>query len=127
LELPDESAPIVADPTRLAQVLVNLLNNAAKYTDRGGRIAIRAAVEGKQVELRVRDTGMGIAPELLPRLFDMFVQDDRAEDRSRGGLGIGLFLVRALVELHGGSVEARSAGPGKGSEFIIHLPLASRD
>ena len=111
-----------ADPTRVEQVLVNLLNNAAKYTMAGGRVWVGAEADADCVTLRVRDTGIGIAPELLPRVFDMFVQAEGSLDRSQGGLGIGLTLVRSLVSMHEGTVEARSEGPGKGSEFIVRLP-----
>ena len=110
------------DPTRLEQVLVNLLNNSAKYTDEGGHIFVTAQQDGNEVVLRVRDTGVGIAPELLPRIFDLFTQADRTLDRSQGGLGIGLSLVKKLVELHGGTVTAHSAGLGQGSEFIVRIP-----
>ncbi|WP_148591937.1 PAS domain-containing hybrid sensor histidine kinase/response regulator [Aquisphaera giovannonii] len=115
-----------ADPTRLEQILSNLLNNAAKYTDNGGRIWVTASLEGPDVVLRVRDTGMGIPPEKLPQMFELFAQGDRTLARSEGGLGIGLTLVRALTELHGGSVTAASDGPGKGTEFAIRLPAADR-
>lgn len=111
-----------ADLVRLAQVIANLLNNAAKYTEPGGRIWLSAEQEGDNVVLRIRDTGIGIAPEMLPLVFDLFVQADRSLDRSQGGLGVGLSLVKNLVAMHGGSVQARSDGPGKGSEFIIRLP-----
>ncbi len=123
LSLSSEPIWLHADPTRLVQVIVNLLNNAAKYTDDGGHIRLSAEREGDQIALRVRDTGMGIAPELLPRIFDLFTQADRSLDRSQGGLGIGLSLVQRLVELHQGSVEALSEGLGKGSEFIVRLPV----
>jgi two-component system CheB/CheR fusion protein len=133
VELPREPLYLDVDPARLSQVLVNLLNNAAKFTEAGGEITLTAErAEGKshpasaagEVVLRVRDTGIGIAPDLLPRVFDMFTQGDRTLERSRGGLGIGLSLVRSLVQMHHGSVEAHSAGPGKGSEFVVRLPLA---
>ena len=120
--LPAEAVWLQGDPTRLEQVLVNLLNNAAKYTDEGGQIHITVQQEGSEVVLSVRDTGIGIAPELLPRIFDLFTQADRTLDRSQGGLGIGLSLVKRLLQLHGGTVEARSEGLGQGSEFIVHLP-----
>ena len=113
-----------ADPTRLEQILVNLLTNAAKYTPSGGRIQLIAGVEGDEVVFRVRDNGVGIPPELLPRMFDLFAQGDRSLARSEGGLGIGLTLVRSLAELHGGTVTATSDGPGKGSEFVVRLPAA---
>lgn len=125
VSLPRESVLIDADPTRFAQVLGNLLNNAAKYTDEGGQIRIALSREGKEATFRVRDTGIGISKELLPRLFELFTQADTSLDRSQGGLGIGLTLVRSLVELHGGSVQAKSEGPGLGSEFVVRLPLAA--
>ena len=108
---------------RLVQVLGNLLTNAAKYTDSGGRIYLTAERSGDLVLLRVRDTGIGIRPDVLPHIFDLFVQADRAIDRSAGGLGIGLTLVRSLVELHGGTVTAASEGLGQGSEFSVSLPV----
>jgi signal transduction histidine kinase/ActR/RegA family two-component response regulator len=110
------------DPTRLVQILANLLNNAAKYMDPGGHIWLSADLEDDDAIVRVRDSGIGIRTDLLPHIFDLFVQSDRSLDRSEGGLGIGLTLVRRLVELHGGSVSASSAGQGKGSEFIVKLP-----
>src|SRR5262245_35904220 len=121
--VPPERLYLDADPTRIAQALSNLLNNAAKYTEWGGRVWLTAERQGSDVVLKVRDTGIGIAPEMLPRIFDMFAQADRSLDRSQGGLGIGLTLVKRLVEMHGGSVLAQSEGPGKGSEFTIRLPL----
>ena len=111
-----------ADPIRLSQVIGNLLDNAAKYTRRAGRILLSIGREGGEVVLRVRDHGVGMAPELLPHVFDVFVQGQRSLARSQGGLGLGLTLVRRLVELHGGSVGASSPGPGRGSEFTIRLP-----
>jgi two-component system CheB/CheR fusion protein len=121
-----------ADPTRLEQVVTNLLSNAAKYTEPGGRIELSARVQpptdhqpSRCVEIRVRDTGIGISDELMPRIFDMFTQADRTLDRTLGGLGIGLTLVRRLVELHGGSVTAQSEGPGQGSEFAVYLPATA--
>lgn len=113
-----------ADSTRLEQILVNLLTNAAKYTPTGGRIQLIVGVEGNEVVFRVRDNGLGIPPELLPKMFDLFAQGDRSLDRSEGGLGIGLTLVRSLAQLHGGTVTATSDGPGKGSEFVVRLPAA---
>ena len=122
LEIPSEPIYLAADPTRLEQVLVNLLNNAAKYTDPGGRITAVVGRDGAEAVVRIVDTGVGIDAETLPRVFDLFVQADRSLDRSSGGLGIGLTLVRALVEQHGGSVTAGSDGPGSGSEFVVRLP-----
>jgi len=123
VSLPPESVFVHGDAVRLAQVFSNLLNNAAKYTDRGGAVSLSARREGGDVLVAVRDTGIGLAPEMLPRLFEMFTQAELARERSQGGLGIGLALVKGLVELHGGTVEARSAGPGRGSEFVVRLPL----
>jgi PAS domain S-box-containing protein len=123
--LPEQPLALEGDQARLVQVLTNLLNNAAKYTDQGGRIDLRAGREGEEAVIRVRDTGVGIPPELLPRIFDLFMQVEESRDRSQGGLGIGLALVRRLVELHGGTVSADSAGPGRGSEFVVRLPLAA--
>jgi PAS domain S-box-containing protein len=119
-----ESLAIDCDPLRLAQAIGNLLTNAAKYTERNGRISLTAASEGSTVVIRIRDNGIGISPEMQPRIFDLFVQVDHAATRSQGGLGIGLTLVKNLVEMHGGSVEAASEGLGCGSEFVIRLPLA---
>ncbi len=116
-----------ADPIRLEQVLVNLLTNAAKYTPVGGHITLSAEQVGDQIVVRVADDGVGILPDVLPRIFDLFVQGERALARSEGGLGVGLTIVRKLVELHGGSVSARSEGPGRGSEFIVRLPAAEED
>jgi PAS domain S-box-containing protein len=113
---------LVADAARLEQVLVNLLANAAKYTEAGGKIALSARREGGEVVVVVRDTGIGIAPELLPRIFELFVQGDRSAARSEGGLGIGLTLVQKLVQMHGGDVTAASEGPGAGSAFTVRLP-----
>ena len=119
-----EPLPLDADPTRLAQVLLNLISNAAKYTPEGGRIWIDVRREDNLAVVHVRDNGIGISAALLPRVFELFVQGDRALDRTEGGLGIGLTLVRRLVEMHGGSVSAFSAGAGDGSEFVVRLPLA---
>ncbi len=121
--LPRESLPVEADPVRLVQVVGNLLTNAAKYTERGGEIQLTVQRERGQVLLRVRDSGIGIALELLPRVFDLFVQGDHTANRAQGGLGIGLTLVKNLVEMHHGTVEAHSAGLGHGSEFVVRLPL----
>jgi PAS domain S-box-containing protein len=122
VSLPAEPVALQADLVRLAQVLSNLLNNAAKYTDAGGRIVLAARREGANARVSVTDNGIGIAPEALPRVFEMFTQVDRA--RARGGLGIGLALARSLVEMHGGSIEAHSRGLGQGSEFVVWLPVA---
>jgi CheY-like chemotaxis protein/anti-sigma regulatory factor (Ser/Thr protein kinase) len=112
------------DAGRLQQLLVNLLTNAAKYTDPRGTITVSASAESGQAVLSVKDTGIGIAVELVPKLFDLFVQGERALDRAQGGLGLGLTIVKSLVELHGGSIQAKSDGAGKGSEFVVRLPLA---
>ena len=112
-----------ADPARLAQVVGNLLNNACKFTDKGGHVWLTVEQEGEQAVIRVRDNGIGIAAEQLPRLFDMFAQVDTSLERSRDGLGIGLTLVKTLVEMHGGTVEVHSDGLGRGSEFVVRLPV----
>ena len=122
--LPPEPIHLEADPLRLAQVFANLLNNAAKYTEDGGRIRLSAERQGSDVIVSVKDNGIGIMAEMLPRIFEIFAQSNRALVRSQGGLGIGLSLVKGLVELHGGSIEARSDGPGQGSEFVVRLPIA---
>jgi PAS domain S-box-containing protein len=115
-----------ADPTRLEQVVVNLLNNAAKYSENGGHIHVLARNEGANIVIIVRDRGVGIPPEKLAGMFELFAQGDRSLARSEGGLGIGLTIVKKLVEMHGGSITAKSEGAGKGSEFTIHLPAAKR-
>ncbi len=120
----DEPIRLEADATRLTQVVVNLLNNAAKYTNEGGHIWLTVERRQREVVLRVRDDGIGITPAMLPRVFDLFAQADRALRKSQGGLGIGLTLVRRLVEMHGGTVQACSEGSGKGSEFVVRLPTA---
>jgi PAS domain S-box-containing protein len=122
--MPPQPIHLEADLTRLSQVLMNLIHNAAKFIDRPGRIWVTAEREDGCVLIRVKDTGIGIPAEMLPRIFDMFTQVDRSLERSEGGLGLGLTLVHRLVELHGGTVEARSEGLGKGSEFIVRLPVA---
>jgi CheY-like chemotaxis protein len=121
--LPREPLYLFADPTRLSQMILNLLNNAAKYTPPGGSISLTAEREGDEAVIVVRDSGIGIPGEHLDRVFEMFSQLAPALDRSQGGLGIGLALVRGLAELHGGTVAAFSDGPGKGSEFVIRLPV----
>ncbi|MES2299188.1 MAG: ATP-binding protein [Pseudomonadota bacterium] len=123
LDLPDHPVFLNGDATRLAQILSNLLNNAAKYTNQGGRISLAARVEGEVLLLTVSDNGIGIAPEMCERVFDMFVQVDATLERSNAGLGVGLSLARRLVELHGGSIEAASEGLGRGSRFALRLPI----
>ncbi len=123
LDLPTEPVTFLADPARLAQVFANLLNNAAKYTDVGGRIWLRARVDGNELVVGVKDDGPGFTKDLLAHAFDLFMQGPQTRARARGGLGIGLTLVRRLVELHGGTVEAMSEGPGRGTEFVVRLPL----
>jgi PAS domain S-box-containing protein len=121
--MPPEPLIVWVDHLRMAQVLANLLNNSAKYTEGPGRITLAAEAAGGVLRVSVRDSGVGIPPEMLARVFDLFAQADRSLDRARGGLGIGLTLARSLVELHGGTVEAHSEGPGRGSEFVITVPL----
>jgi CheY-like chemotaxis protein len=121
------SLPLEADPARLEQVFTNLLSNAAKYTQPGGHIALSAAVEGDEAVVRLRDNGIGIRPEMLARVFERFQQADRVPGQESEGLGLGLALVRGLVELHGGSAAAFSDGPGTGSELVVRLPLAARE
>ncbi len=123
--LPPEPVLVEGDPTRLEQIVSNLLNNASKYTEAGGQITISLTREENQAVLRVRDTGIGISSELQDHIFDLFVQAERSLDRAQGGLGIGLTLVRSLVELHGGQISVSSAGAGKGSEFAVTLPLCA--
>jgi PAS domain S-box-containing protein len=123
VELPEAPIWLDVDPTRVAQVFANVLNNAAKYTESAGVIRITAWTEATEAVVSIRDNGIGISPDMLPRVFEMFTQGHPTREGSQGGLGIGLSLVRRLVELHGGRVEARSEGPGRGSEFLIHLPV----
>jgi PAS domain S-box-containing protein len=125
MSLPPLPVWVSGDAERLKQVLVNLLGNAAKYTAEGGHIQLELLQEAHEAVLRVRDSGIGIEPQLLPRIFDLFTQAEQGLARSQGGLGLGLSLVRSLVEMHGGRVEARSPGPGQGSEFIVRLPAAA--
>jgi PAS domain S-box-containing protein len=122
--VPRDGLRVCVDMQRMTQVLTNLVNNAAKYTDPGGTIEVSGRREGQTAVMGVRDSGIGIAPELLPRIFDRFVQEERALERADGGLGLGLAIVHSLVTLHGGTVAAKSEGIGKGSEFVIRLPLA---
>ncbi len=126
VQLPSSSIVLDVDPARIAQVLSNLLNNAAKYTPPGGAISLFIEEAGNDVIIRVQDNGIGISPELQPKLFDLFVQADQSLSRSRGGLGIGLTVVRSLVEMHDGSVSVQSKGPGQGSEFSIRIPRSAR-
>jgi signal transduction histidine kinase/integral membrane sensor domain MASE1/ActR/RegA family two-component response regulator len=126
IALPPEPLWLNGDVVRLAQVVSNLLNNAAKYTEKGGKIWLTCARDKDEAVVRVRDTGIGIAPEMMSRIFDLFVQARRAHDRAQGGMGIGLTLVRSLVEMHGGSAEAHSDGPGKGSEFVVKFPILNK-
>src|SRR6185503_11899633 len=123
--LPAEPLFVEVDVVRIGQVLLNLLDNACKYTDRGGHISLTVEQGDQRAVIRVRDNGIGIPAEMLASVFEMFTQVDRSLERAQGGLGIGLTLVHRLVALHGGSVEAHSAGPGQGSEFVVRLPLAS--
>jgi PAS domain S-box-containing protein len=123
VSFPAEPVYLDGDATRLSQIIANLLNNAAKYTDIGGRISLKVETTAEHAVVSVKDNGIGIPPDALPQIFDLFAQVNQALERSEGGLGIGLTLVRRLVELHGGTVEALSDGPGKGSEFVVRLPL----
>lgn len=126
LSLPSDPVVLHADAVRLTQVLSNLISNAAKYTDAGGRIRLQATVEGDHVEIRVADSGIGIPREMLHHVFDLFTQIESSLGYSKGGLGVGLALVRRLVELHGGTVTAESAGLGRGSTFVVRLPFAAQ-
>jgi len=124
IDIMDRTHAVYGDPLRLTQAIANILGNAAKYTECGGQIHVRSRRCNREIEIRVRDTGIGIAPEVLPRIFDLFTQLDHRMERSQSGLGIGLALVRRLVEMHGGTVTAHSEGPGCGSEFVVRLPLS---
>jgi PAS domain S-box-containing protein len=126
IDVPPAGLFVNGDLTRLTQVIVNILSNAAKYTPPGGRIAVAASRGHDRVELRITDNGIGIAADMLPRVFDLFTQERQALDRAHGGLGLGLTISRSLVELHGGTIEARSDGIGRGSEFLIRLPAAGQ-
>jgi two-component system CheB/CheR fusion protein len=123
ISVPEEDLWLDVDAVRLSQVVGNLLHNAAKFTPRAGRVSLEAAVRQDVLEISVADNGMGISAEVLPTVFDLFSQADRSLERAQGGLGIGLSLVKGLVEMHGGTVSAQSAGAGKGSVFTIRLPL----
>jgi CheY-like chemotaxis protein len=124
VEIADEPMPLYADATRTEQIISNLLTNAAKYTSHGGQITVSAWPEDGDVVFRITDTGVGIAPDMLPRVFDLFAQADKTLDRTQGGLGIGLTVARKLVEMHGGTIAANSQGVGHGSEFTVRLPLS---
>jgi len=123
VSMPEEPLRLVADGARVSQVVANLLHNAAKFTEEGGQIALSARREGEEIVVSVRDSGIGIEPEMLPRVFELFRQAERSLDRALGGLGLGLTLVQTLVGMHGGSVRAFSEGPGRGSEFVLRLPV----
>jgi len=118
---------VQGDATRLTQIVVNVLSNAAKYTEANGDIALTVRRDGNHVEIAVKDSGLGISSDMLPRVFDLFAQERQTIDRSHGGLGLGLTIAKRLVELHGGTIEARSDGVGAGSQFVIRLPLARAD
>jgi signal transduction histidine kinase len=124
ISLADEPLKLEADAVRLTQVFANLLNNASRYTDEGGRIWLSARREGSDALVSIRDNGIGIPSDMLTKVFDLFTQVDRNNSRSQGGLGIGLTLVRSIVDMHGGSIEVKSDGAGRGSEFLVRLPLA---
>jgi two-component system CheB/CheR fusion protein len=125
LDVASQEMPLFADPTRVEQVIVNLLTNAAKYTPEGGDISLKAYPENGHAVIKVKDSGVGIPPDMLPRVFELFMQVDPTLDRTAGGLGIGLTVVRHLTEMHGGMVTATSEGLGKGSEFAVRLPLSA--
>jgi len=127
VDIAPDIPPLLGDRIRLVQICTNLLNNAAKYTPPGGELLLQARVEGNALTLLVRDNGIGISADLLPQVFDLFTQGERSPDRAQGGLGLGLALVKSLVELHGGSVSAHSDGSGRGSTFTVRLPLPSLD
>jgi signal transduction histidine kinase len=125
VSMPEEPLWLEADSTRLTRAVANVMDNAVKYTPPGGEISVAAYREDDEVVLRVRDTGIGISPEMLPRIFDLFAQGDPSLARARGNLGVGLTLARALVEFHGGKITAESEGPGRGSEFVVRLPAGA--
>jgi CheY-like chemotaxis protein/two-component sensor histidine kinase len=124
LEMSDKPIYVLADPTRAEQIVMNLLTNAAKYTKNGGRVTVRATTDANEALIEVIDTGIGLPPELLNRVFDLFAQADRTLDRSEGGLGIGLTVAQKLAEMHGGIITADSEGLGKGSKFTVRLPIS---
>jgi two-component system CheB/CheR fusion protein len=124
LDLPQEPLLVHADPTRAEQIVLNLLTNAGKYTHDGGRVTVSARRHDQDVVIEVIDTGVGLPPEMIGRVFDLFAQADRTLDRSEGGLGVGLTVARKLVEMHGGSISATSEGLGKGATFTVRLPLS---
>jgi signal transduction histidine kinase len=126
-DIPAEPVPLVGDRVRLTQVFTNILNNAAKFTEPGGRVALRAGASPGHAFVAISDTGVGIPADVLPVVFTLFTQVDRSLNRSQGGLGIGLALVRRLVEMHEGRVSAHSEGPGKGATFTVTLPVAPRN
>src|SRR5262249_24390176 len=122
----DADLPLIsADPARFQQIIWNLVSNAVKFTPKGGEILVCAGAVGNDLQIVVRDSGQGISADFLPQVFERFTQADASSTRRHGGLGLGLALVKQLVELHGGTVEAESAGVGKGSKFTVHLPIAA--
>jgi CheY-like chemotaxis protein len=123
IDLPDELISVEGDKTRLVQVIANILHNAAKFMDPGGLIRLTVRREGQHAVIKISDTGIGIAPDVLPRIFELFTQVHSKSERAQGGLGIGLALVRRLTEMHGGTVSVHSDGPGHGAEFIVRLPV----
>src|SRR5215211_6842655 len=122
--MPDEPVYVLADRTRAEQIVMNLLTNAAKYTKNGGRVTVRVTTDADEAVIEVIDTGIGLPPELLNRVFDLFAQADRTLDRAEGGLGIGLTVAQKLAEMHGGMITADSDGLGKGSKFTVRLPIS---
>jgi CheY-like chemotaxis protein len=127
IDLPPSPAHVKGDHKRLVQVVANLLNNATKYTPEGGTLQLRLEADGQDFVLTIQDDGIGMEPALVARVFDLFTQAERTPDRSQGGLGLGLALVKSLVELHGGTVQAASPGPGQGSSFTVRLPRYTQD